>query len=413
MNLSKPQVEVLRHAASDDMALFAGGAVRSGKSYSVLMSFAVWMASQEASHDHAIVGQSIESCMRNCGFDLLEALNDIPGCSARLDKKFGTCIMVHGLAEQRIWIIGANDAKARRRIQGATLKGLIVEELTLLPEDFWNMSLSRLSVDGAKLWASFNPEGPSHWAKRKVIDRCQDFKGKVLHFKMRDNPTLTPETIARYEASFTGHFYRRLIEGEWSAAEGACYPEWFTTSETCVEHGQWHLALDWAVSGTLAAFAISAKGPRAIVSAELYHEGRTGGVLTENAVADRIVAWFQKDGRLTYTSPAWVDPSAPNSFKRLLRNAGFRVMSADNNVVPGIVTTGARLSQGSLLINESCTQLKAELASYVWDDVAAEHGEDKPLKKADHGPDALRYFAHSTGKAYRYNLATTVEEALQ
>jgi hypothetical protein len=32
-----------------------------------------------------------------------------------------------------------------------------------------------------------------------------------------------------------------------------------------------------------------------------------------------------------------------------------------------------------------------ELHSYVWDDKASANGEDKPVKEADHGVDALRY----------------------
>ena len=31
----------------------------------------------------------------------------------------------------------------------------------------------------------------------------------------------------------------------------------------------------------------------------------------------------------------------------------------------------------------------------MWDDKAAQHGEDRPVKAQDHGPDALRYFVNS------------------
>ena len=104
-----------------------------------------------------------------------------------------------------MWIIGANDAKARRRIQGSTLKGLVVEEMTLLPEDFFQMAWSRLSVEGAKMWASYNPEGPAHWAKRKVIDQPERYGANVVPFRLRDNPSLSDEVISRYENNFTKH----------------------------------------------------------------------------------------------------------------------------------------------------------------------------------------------------------------
>ena len=292
MSLSARQADIVRHAASDATTLLAGGAVRSGKSFAVLNSFAVWLVAQEESHDHAIVGQSIEAIMRNLGFDFIDAVGRIRGARARIDKSFGTRILVEGRAPQSVWIIGANDAKARRRIQGSTLKGLVVEELPLLPQDFFFMAWSRLSVDGAKMWASYNPEGPAHWAKKKVVDRPQDFGGEVVQFRMRDNPTLSEDVIARYERSFTGHFYQRYIAGEWAAASGACYPRWSET-EAVPDFPTWHLALDWAVSGTMAALMIASRGREAVVVSELYHEGRTEGLLTEDQVAEqhrRVVA---------------------------------------------------------------------------------------------------------------------------
>ena len=406
MELSEPQKAVLRHANGESTSLFAGGAVRSGKSFSITLSFTIWLLSQTERHDHAIVGQSIESIMRNVGFDFLDMVERLGG-EARLDKQIGTRIVV---GEQNVWLIGANDAKARRRIQGSTLKGLVVEELTLLPKDFFWMAWSRLSVAGARMWASYNPEGPSHWAKREVVDVADTFDGSCQRFFMKDNPTLTAEVIKRYENSFTGHFYKRLIAGEWAAAAGACFPEWAETTEDGVPGGRWHLALDWAASGTLAALAIHSKGRDGIVVHEHYHTGRTDGLLTEQEAADMVCAWWPTN---RMGVPAWIDPATPASFKRLLREAGFVLKSADNDVVPGIITTSGRLKNETVRIHERCTELKTELSGYIWDDVAAEHGEDKPVKKADHGCDALRYWAHSTGKAYRHAAPTSVSRALQ
>ena len=50
------------------------------------------------------------------------------------------------------------------------------------------------------------------------------------------------------------------------------------------------------------------------------------------------------------------------------------------------------------------------MAGYQWDPAKSERGDDAPLKYADHGCDALRYFAHSTGKLYRMTKPTTVAE---
>ena len=414
MELSQRQTEVLRHSASDATSVFAGGAVRSGKSYSVMLGFALWLLKEDTSSDHAIVGQSIETIMRNVGFDLLTTIEQMGG-KAEVSKTFGTRIVVQGKVPQNVWLIGANDAKARRRIQGSTLKGLVVEELALLPEDFFQMAWSRLSVEGAKMWCSYNPEGPAHWAKRTVIDRAREYGGVVIRFYMKDNPTLSAAVIARYEKSFTGHFYKRLIEGQWAAATGACYPEWFTTPHD-METQNVGLALDWGVSTTLACLAIQQDREKAVVARELFHHAKETQVLTENQAAELVIAWWTAHYGSLFKGPrafAWLDPNTPASFKGLLRKAGFQIRGADNAVIPGIITTGARLASGQILIHERVTELADELASYTWDAAASDKGEDKPTKKSDHGCDALRYFAHTTGKAWRAMQMPKVNEVLR
>ena len=86
-----------------------------------------------------------------------------------------------------------------------------------------------------------------------------------------------------------------------------------------------------------------------------------------------------------------VDPSAA-SFIQELRSRGWVVKEADNEVLDGIRKVSTLLETGRLMINKNnCLGLVSEMYSYVWDDKAIEHGEDKPVKQQDHGPDAIRY----------------------
>ena len=297
MQFSTMQKKVLSHHTNITTTCVSGGAVRSGKSYATMLSFALWLLGLKERADHAIVGQSIEAIMRSMGFDFVDIVNKIPGARADMDRKFGTRIVVRVNNPfpviQNIWVVGASDERARRRIQGSTLKGLVIEELTLVPEDFFNMAWSRLTHTDSKMWASFNPEGPGHWAKRNVVDRIGDFKGVVHHFKMRDNPILTEETIERFESSLKGHYYKRYIEGLWSVASGACWPNWDTTTGD-PPYPRYALALDWAVSGTLAALIIYYANPceEAVVAHEFYHSG-DDGTLSQNTVAELIVQWVE------------------------------------------------------------------------------------------------------------------------
>ena len=89
-----------------------------------------------------------------------------------------------------------------------------------------------------------------------------------------------------------------------------------------------------------------------------------------------------------------VDPSAA-SFIALLRENGYKVIKAKNNVIDGIRATQTAMNEGKIYFSSNCKNLFAEFASYIWDEKAADRGEDKPIKQHDHACDALRYFVYT------------------
>lgn len=89
-----------------------------------------------------------------------------------------------------------------------------------------------------------------------------------------------------------------------------------------------------------------------------------------------------------------VDPSAA-SFIVELRQAGFAVQAADNDVLDGIRQTAKQLQTGGLIFSSSCLHTLDEFQAYIWDEKAALHGEDKPVKENDHCMDAVRYFVRT------------------
>ena len=93
-----------------------------------------------------------------------------------------------------------------------------------MPRSFVEQALARCSVDGSKFWFNCNPEYPSHWFYREWIKRQKQRKALYLHFTMRDNPSLSKRTIARYERMYSGAFYERFVLGRWVAVSGAVYP---------------------------------------------------------------------------------------------------------------------------------------------------------------------------------------------
>lgn len=216
------------------------GAVRSGKTYVSLLKWALFVGSSEQEREFLMIGKTITALNRNC-LGLLQALvgnNFTYSTSQKEGVLFG----------HKVWLEGANDAKAESKIRGMTLAGAYVDELTQIPFDFYTMLLSRLSVRGAKLYATTNPDAPSHWVKTEIIDN-EEIDKKVWKFDFEDNEILKNENPEYFEnlkkeyKSMGNVFYERFILGLWVLAEGLIYkqfankPELFIREKPVDEYG--------------------------------------------------------------------------------------------------------------------------------------------------------------------------------
>ena len=127
---------------------------------------------------------------------------------------------------------------------------------------------------------------------------------------------------------------------------------------------------------------------------EYYYSGRDNlKQKTDAEYADDLRKWLEG----TDINCIIVDPSAA-SFITELRGRGYRVIKANNDVMDGIRMVGTLLNRKKIVICDTCTNLIAEMESYVWDKKAAERGEDAPVKKFDHGVDSMRYMISTFGK---------------
>lgn len=114
-------------------------------------------------------------------------------------------------------------------IRGLTAYGAYINEASLATESVFHEINNRVSVDGGRIIADTNPESPTHWLKKKYIDRASDpaTRTVVINFKLDDNKRfLSEEYISQLKASYgSGALYDRAILGLWTAAEGAVYPD--------------------------------------------------------------------------------------------------------------------------------------------------------------------------------------------
>ena len=391
--LSPKQLQLLNHANRPEFLMCAGGAIRSGKTFATSLAFTMWSLHRFPGRRFIVAGKSVEAVRRNYADDMLAMIRDF-GYRANMVLSGGTHIRVPTPEGLSIYhIIGANDERAADRLQGMTAAGALVDEVVLLPQSFWNQVVARLSLAGAKIWATYNPAHPGHWFKRQVVDELERFRARLLGFELDDNPSLSDEAKERYRAAFTGHYYKRLVGGEWAAPSGLIYPE-FAVCEGHDRYRRLDISIDWGVSNVFAALMLGTGEKRIVCCDELYHDARATMTLSEDGMLSKLANWI--GGRKVRI--AYVDPSMPVTFKRKLRAAGLTVRNADNDVEAGIMTTANRLARRGIVIHQDCRELLREIQGYVWDEKKAEFGEDAPVKAADHACDALRYYAHTTGK---------------
>lgn len=380
----------------DSDGIIADGAIRSGKTVSMSLSFVLWAMSSFNGQSFAMCGKTIGSFRRNVLFWLKLMLKS-RGYHVEDHRADNLVVITLGGTENFFYIFGGKDERSQDLIQGLTLAGVFFDEVVLMPESFVNQATGRCSVDGSKYWFNCNPDGPYHWFKAEWIDKRKDKHLLYLHFTMNDNMSLSEQIKERYRNMYTGVFYKRYIEGVWCMAEGIIYdmfdeqrhvvkPEEF--SQILID-GNRYVSIDYGTQNATA-FLLWNKGIDGVwyCTREYYYSGRDEGKQkTDSEYSDDLRKWL--DG--TKIKALIVDPAAA-SFIAELRKRGYPVLKARNDVEDGIRMVGTMLNQDKIKFSKDCINTQKEFASYVWDEKAAQRGEDKPVKVKDHAMDAMRYF---------------------
>lgn len=208
------------------------GAVRSGKTYISLFKWAQLARHAPIDQSLMMVGRTLTTLKHNC-LDLLVKIAGEDNFSYSLNKKEAV------LFKRRIYLEGADDALAENKIRGVTLYAAYLDEITLLPESFFAMMLSRLSVKGAVLLGTTNPDSKKHWLYKKCFSNP---KLDLIRwqFTMDDNPDLSENFKNSLKSEYAGSplRYDRFILGKWVNAEGSVYREF--TADKCVRSRKWY-----------------------------------------------------------------------------------------------------------------------------------------------------------------------------
>lgn len=373
----------------DREAIVCDGAVRSGKTMAMGLSFFLWAMVNFDGQRFGVCGKTIASLRRNVLSEILPRLEGLGGAWKEKRTENLVTVTFQGRRNQ-FYIFGGRDESSASLIQGITFAGVLLDEVALMPRSFVEQACARCSVAGSRLWFNCNPAGPSHWFYKTWIQEAEQRNCLRLHFTMEDNPSLTEEIRQRYQRLYTGVFYRRFVLGQWAQAEGRVYDFFQPEMAKPVPEGKfekWYISCDYGTVNPTSMGLWGLQGGIWYRVGEFYFNSRVAmrqmtdeeyAVQLEKLAADRPIA------------AVIVDPSAA-SFIEVLKRRGWRVKKADNDVLSGIRLTSDLLKAGKLVVCEGCADCLRELEEYVWDLDGG--NRDRVKKENDHAMDDMRYFA--------------------
>lgn len=369
------------------------GSIRSGKTVASLFRFLLYVAHAPRGGEIVVIGRTRESIARN----VFGPLQD-PALFGKWTKhiRYTAGAPTARIFGRTVHVLGASDARAEAVLRGLTVAGAYVDEATLVAEAFWTQLLGRMSVPGAQLFATTNPDGPAHWMKKQVVDRAEELGYRVFHFTLDDNDHLDPEYIAQIKREYVGLWYRRFILGEWVQAAGAIYDMW-DPARHVVAHADipkmskvLALGIDYGDTHFTRGYLVGMADGCLWVLDEWAPDAAT-----QPEQSQRLQKWLAARPEW---APEWVAvDSAAASFRNQLSHDGVDgVRNAHKSVLPGIRTVAGLFATDRLKVSDRCVQLIERLPGYVWDDKATDRGKDEPLKEADDEVDALRYAIYTT-----------------
>ena len=387
----------------DREAIVCDGAVRSGKTLAMGLSFFLWAMSCFSGQKFGVCGKTIASLRRNVLSEILPKLEAL-GAKWKEKRTDNLLTVKFRGRENQFYVFGGRDESSASLIQGITFAGVLLDEVALMPRSFVEQACARCSVAGSRLWFNCNPAGPGHWFYRTWILEAEKRNCLRLHFTMEDNPALSPRIRARYRSAYSGVFYRRFVLGEWTAAQGRVY-DFFDRDRDSVpvpegDFQEWRISVDYGTANPASFGLWGRQGEIWYRVGEFYYDSRREGRQKTDAEYVRDLRELAEGREITRVI---VDPSAA-SFIEALRREGFRVVRADNDVADGIRVTADLLKRRRIVICGACADCLREMETYCWDDKGR---RDAPKKEQDHAMDDLRYFAMDLAAEEQNGFAAT------
>lgn len=400
---SREQYAAIKHIATPENCRFTllVGDIGTGKTAAAMAAFLIWTGRY-----------------KNCTFGLMSLSYSLG--ETKLMKEVNIFCAEHGLpipvVKSKKFKLGKNDfmilsginARQAAHIQGLSLQGAFVDEVTTIDQEVLAELNNRLRVGGlagAKMVMTANPASPAnkygYAFKKDWFDRRGELGMDVMILTEGANPAAPQEFYDSQRLTGTaGSRARRLGGGmQWVADSGLVYPKFYSPSKAPSDgYTVYGLGADCAVSSITHAILFGYHKATDIWWAlnEWRWDGRQNGQLPFRDQCIKIAAWLK---RLEVNPRIIVYDSANPGFGiELSRELRRQVFKSDKDIMDAISKTRLWLENGYMRLSNRVNELVDELVALSWDENWALKGEDKPTKGSDHGCDALKDFIYTLGE---------------
>lgn len=394
---SKRTLEYIRD--SNAFLNISVGAIRSAKTISSLARWQVFLG--ETDHTKfSMIGVTMGALERNViePFMSMLELEGVPYDYKPAKQKLY-------VDDRSIALFGLDKANAEKKIQGYSSAGTFIDELTTIPQESFEMALTRNSDTGAMIFATCNPANPNHYVYKDYIlkEKVKQGSVKVFKFQIEDNVNLSTDYINHLKQLYPKDslFYKRYILGQWVSGQGAIYDK-FTNENIYSKtfpldyYDYIEVGSDYGTSTTTCYEVIGIKEYKDHTRYDVIHEygydAKREGVTQTDAERVEDIYQLQQQYGLGEDNIFHVSHDAASLLSALEKDERITMTleTFTPNTLECIQEISSLFYQNYLRIHDSCTETIKQIKGYEWDMKAAQKGIDKPVKKDDHYPDAIR-----------------------
>lgn len=401
--------------------IIADGAIRSGKTTAMSISYGLWAMHMFDQQNFLICGKTIGSLRRNVIRNWTRQMRAL-GYRVKDRRTDNLLIVTKGEVINYFYLFGGNTEGSQDLVQGITAAGVFFDEVALMPQSFVDQAVGRCSVEGSKMWFNCNPGHPKHWFKTEWLDKLLSnkpegtdefnedgdaiYKDLVhLHFTMDDNPSLSEKVKARYRTMHSGVFYRRFVLGLWVAAEGVIYEQFVNYNDVFIlkpeevpkKFSKIVLGIDWGDNKSGHSFTATGYMGNYTGIVPLRTEKHAAKELTPAMLEQKVTSFVKRViADFGPISEIYCDHinTYINGCRVALEKEGIYVpitTAYKCPVIERILVVQKMLALGSLKLTRECESLVDALNMAVWD-------SKRPDERLDNGTsdiDSLDSFEYS------------------